>query len=440
MKEKEAEIKIRPEDTQENYPEGDRFLHHELESREKLLSAILDGIRAAIVIIDPQTHKVIRCNPIALELFAVDADNMTGRDCRGIDLKAIDGSGRTLGGFHPDTVYRDIEARLKRSDGTIIPLRWNVLPVKDDKGPLLVEIFFDITERKKLERQLEISRKLESIGSLASGIAHEINTPIQYISDSISFLSSVYSDLEELREKYESLLEAVAQGRETEKEIKDISRIKDEIDLDFLLTEAPKSYERITAGIERVANIVRAMKNFAHPGGEGVKSVDINRSLSDIVTVAKNEWKYCADLELDLTPNLAPIPGHAGPLNQVFLNLLVNSAHALTDKLAETGEKGLIRIGSRLAQDYVEIFFSDTGTGIPPQIQNRIFDPFFTTKEVGKGTGQGLTIVHEIIVNRHNGSIDLKSTPGEGTTFTIRLPLKPSAEQKGANGAENEQG
>jgi len=196
-------------------------------------------------------------------------------------------------------------------------------------------------------------------------------------------------------------------------------------DLEYLMTEIPRALQQSLEGAERVSKIVRAMKEFSHPGIEEKKPIDLNHALETTITVARNEWKYVADIELELDSTLPLVPCFPGELNQVFLNLLVNAAQAIGE-IVDRGkdEKGRILVSTRQQGGVVEIRVGDTGPGIPEEIQQRIFEPFFTTKEVGKGTGQGLAIAHDTIVKKHDGQLFLESTVGKGATFIMQLPLK----------------
>ena len=195
-------------------------------------------------------------------------------------------------------------------------------------------------------------------------------------------------------------------------------------DLDYLLEEIPRALSQSLEGIERVSHIVRAMKDFSHPGTAAKMMTDLNRALDSTATVASNEWKYVADLRLDLDPGLPLVPCLPADLNQVFLNMIVNAAHAIADVVGDgSNGKGIITISTRQQEDRVEIRIGDTGTGMTEEVKERIFDPFFTTKVVGRGTGQGLAISHSVVVERHGGTIAVETAPGKGTTFIISLPL-----------------
>ncbi|HDH97429.1 MAG TPA: histidine kinase, partial [Proteobacteria bacterium] len=225
--------------------------------------------------------------------------------------------------------------------------------------------------------------------------------------------------------KLTELLKAVKEGAVTEELIAEVEEAVRSADMEFLAEEVPKAIDESLDGIERIASIVRAMKEFSHPGLEEKVAIDINRAIQNTVTISRNEWKYVADVELDLDPNLPLVPCLPRDINQVLLNIIVNAAHAIADVVGEgRAAKGKITISTRHIGDWVEIRISDTGTGIPPEIRHRIFDPFFTTKEVGKGTGQGLSIAHSIVVDKHKGQIFFETEMGKGTTFFIRLPLE----------------
>ncbi len=296
-------------------------------------------------------------------------------------------------------------------------------PNRDYAGFLLLAN--DLTEKKTLEAQLAQAQKLESIGQLAAGIAHEINTPIQYIGDNTRFLSDAFADLARAIRAYQRLAEAVRSEKRSPAAIQAVNEISRKIDLAYLLEEIPTAIQQSLEGIEHVAGIVLAMKKFSYRGTEEKTCVDINEALKSTVTVARNEWKYVAEVQLDLDPDLPQVPCLPGELNQIFLNIVVNAAHAIEAVVGKgTGRKGTIGIRTRRRDRFVEIAISDTGCGIPPEIRSRIFDPFFTTKEVGKGTGQGLAISHNVVVEKHHGTLTFESEPGKGTTFYIRLPVE----------------
>ena len=282
-------------------------------------------------------------------------------------------------------------------------------------------------ERELMEAHLRQAQKLESVGQLAAGIAHEINTPIQYIGDNIRFVLESFNELSGLLAECRKLATAVESNSVTPAMLTAVESITRTADLEYLSREIPAAARQSLEGVKHVAHIVCAMKEFSHPGSAEKVPIDLNHAVETTLTVARNEWKYVAEVITELAPNLPPVPCLPGEFNQVVLNLVVNAAHAIGDvvKNAE-GTKGSIMIVTRLADPWVEILISDTGAGIPESIRNRIFEPFFTTKEVGKGTGQGLAIARSTIVKKHGGELFFESTVGKGATFTIRMPISPS--------------
>lgn len=281
-------------------------------------------------------------------------------------------------------------------------------------------------EQKKLHAQLLHAQKLESVGQLAAGIAHEINTPTQYIGTNIDFLDEAFGDAGKLVFHLQTLLQAEKEGRLSPALFQEARQAMDDVDWDYLATEIPSAIGQSRVGVKRVTSIVRAMKEFSHPGSKDKVALNLNTIIQTTITVATNEWKYVSVVKTDLDPGLPSIPCLSDELGQVILNMVVNAAHAIAEKLGENpeGEKGTITLATRQDGEWVELRISDTGAGIPEAIRQRIFDPFFTTKQVGKGTGQGLAIVHDVITEKHQGTITLESEVGVGTTFIIRLPRK----------------
>ncbi|MFH0947086.1 MAG: ATP-binding protein [Planctomycetota bacterium] len=299
-------------------------------------------------------------------------------------------------------------------------------PVRDQQGRIVaaIEIVEDITERRILEEQLRRSEKMDAIGQLAAGIAHEINTPTQYVGDNTRYLEESFQEILPLLKKAEALVEAITAGAEHAELAGELKAALVEADIGYLYDEIPRAVGESLNGISRVRKIVQSMKEFSHPGGEGMTSTDLNHAIESTITVATNEWKYVAEMKTDLDPDLPAVPCLSGEFNQVILNMIVNAAHAIADVVRNGANgKGTITISTRRAGDDVEIQIADTGTGIPEKARAKVFDPFFTTKEVGKGTGQGLSIAHNVIVKKHKGTLDFETEVGKGTTFIIRLPL-----------------
>jgi PAS domain S-box-containing protein len=286
-------------------------------------------------------------------------------------------------------------------------------------------MFEDITERKQLREQLLQAQKLESVGQLAAGIAHEINTPVQYIGDNVRFLQDSFGELVTLNAGYARMLVAVRSTEVTPQMLEEVSLVVEKVDVDYLFGEIPKAIEQTLEGVSRVSALVGAMKQFSHPGTGEKVPLDLNRAIESTITVARNEWKYVADMKVELDPALPLVSCFPGEFNQVILNMIVNAAHAIEDVAASGGpEKGLITIRTRSLSAGVEVQIQDTGAGIPEKVRARIFDPFFTTKEIGKGTGQGLAIARSVVVDKHQGTIDFETEDGRGTIFIIRLPCE----------------
>ena len=289
-----------------------------------------------------------------------------------------------------------------------------------------------IEERQQVESELRMAQKLESIGQLAAGVAHEINTPTQYVSDNVGFVTDSWNALLPVLLQYESAL------RDGKFDPEQARAAWKEADVEFLREDVPAALREAAAGLAQIANIVRAMKEFSHPGEDDLRPVDINHAIENIVTVARNEWKYVADVALDFAPDMPPVPCNLSAMNQVFLNIVVNAAQAVAGQ-ASNGEKGNIRISTRCLDDRARIVIEDDGPGIPESIRSKVFDPFFTTKDVGKGTGQGLAIAYRVVVTQHEGTIAV--SPGEdgrGARFTIELPLRTQPESNEQHAANTE--
>ena len=266
------------------------------------------------------------------------------------------------------------------------------------------------------------SARLETLGTMASGIAHEINTPIQFIGDNLQFISDSFADIDKLLEHYAALHRAAIAADVLGPETQVVTDAIEAVELDFLRDELPGAISQSLSGIQQVARIASAMKTFAHRGSTEKEMADINQAIDLTAAICRNEWKYDADLELSLDTNLPKVTCHIGELSQVWLNLIVNAAHAI--KAKPDLPRGLITIETIERHGMIEVVVSDNGTGIPPDVQERVFEPFFSTKEAGKGSGQGLAICRMIVAEQHGGEIELSSDMGEGTRFTVRLPIE----------------
>jgi PAS domain S-box-containing protein len=284
-----------------------------------------------------------------------------------------------------------------------------------------VLVFDDVTEKELLAAQSMLSSKMESIGQLAAGIAHEINTPIQYLGDNLHYVQHALEKYIETDQRQTRILQSIA---DSNKAAKEVLNFRNSQRIEHLNKEIPAAIQESYEGLERVRKIVMAIREFSHPSLKEKAYSDINKSIQTTITISKNEWKYCAEMETDLDPNLPLVLCRIDELNQVLLNMIVNAAHAIQEKQNKNEkEKGKITIKTGLVKGQVSIAVTDTGCGISEEIVNRIFDPFFTTKDVGKGTGQGLSLAYNIIVNHHHGAIHVSTKENIGTTFTIELPI-----------------
>lgn len=276
-------------------------------------------------------------------------------------------------------------------------------------------------ERKMLQ-DLREAQKLEAVGQLAGGIAHEINTPSQYIGDNLQFLEGAHDDLFSLLENYYALGTRAEGDPKYSEVLAAVSTCREDIDIEFLSKEIPAAITQSQYGVQQISRIVLAMKEFSHPGAKEKSLTDINRVLENTLMISRNEWKHIAEIETSFADNLPNVMCLHGEINQVFLNIIVNAAHAIAAKKSTSG-LGKISLSTDVRNGHVFVEIKDTGTGIPEAIRDQVFNPFFTTKALGKGTGQGLAIAYDIVVKKHAGLLSFESVEGEGTTFIIKLPL-----------------
>lgn len=387
----------------------------------------VDAMPDMVAIVDKE-YKIVRVNRTMLDKIGKPYEELVGTKCcfciHGKDASPDYCPHAKLLQDHNSHRVEIYEERLGGHCELIVS------PYYDPDGTLVgsVHIVKDINEQKKAEQekekmqsQLLHAQKLESVGRLAAGIAHEINTPTQFIGTNIDFLDEATQDITLFMAKIQDI------AQHAPPETADaLNSAVEAVDWEYLAEEIPLAISQSHEGVKRVSSIVRAMKEFSHPGCKEKVSQNLNQIINTTVTVARNEWKYVADVDLELDPDLPQIPLLADEMGQVILNMLVNAAHAIAEKLGENpeGDKGTIRIITKKTENSVELRIIDTGSGMPEKVQCRIFDPFYTTKKVGKGTGQGLAISHDVIVDKHQGTIAVESKPGESTTFTINLPLE----------------
>lgn len=384
----------------------------EVLENQAFLQEILEGILAAVIVINKETIEVLDCNSIAEKLLGYSKQILMEEKAVLVKTNILQQktNGKLL----------NTELAIERQNGELVPVLRNVLPVVFKGVQAQAIILFDITERKALERQVNMAQKLQSIGQLAAGIAHEINTPMQFIGTNMEFMEEASHGMSIVSEAIRETIDT-SPAELTQK----LQSALDKADWDYLMEEVPISIEQSKTGISRVTSIVRAMKEFSHPSSREKQNVVINSIIETTVLVSRNEWKYVSNVTTDLAVDLPPVPCIVDELGQVILNLLTNAAQAIGEKLGKNpdGEKGEIHITTKVVDSFVVIRIEDTGPGIPSAIRERIFDPFFTTKEVGKGTGQGLAISHDIITQKHGGTLTFETEEGKGSTFIIRLPL-----------------
>ncbi|MEO6994879.1 MAG: ATP-binding protein [Lacunisphaera sp.] len=329
----------------------------------------------------------------------------------------------------------DLEEKETWADGRIAWVSTTKQPLRNAAGKIIGTFGTsrDITagklaeqEHHDLEIKYQLAQKLESIGRLAAGVAHEINTPTQFITDNTTFLTNSFNQISTLLSALRSIRDAASRHPDLVEQVRLASAIEQEIDVDYLLREIPTTLAQTLDGLGRVARIVRSLKEFSHPNNTERSPVDLNRIIETAVTISRHEWKYVADLVTDFDPELPLVRCMLDEFNQVMLNLIINAVHAIesvVNKNPSDRSRGTITIRTRHNYSHVLVEVEDTGGGIPEEIRGRIFDPFFTTKELGKGTGQGLAIVHAVVVKNHGGKVDFTSEVGRGTTFCLQLPL-----------------
>ena len=381
----------------------------ELRVKSRFLESVLAGMPNAVIVADEDDRIT------AVEGATAELTGRTGAELVGEDLAVL----LQLGPGGSEPAGQSVDAALVSHDAAL-PVLVSWAPIDDDAGAAgRVYVATDVSRQRRMEVELRHSQKLESIGQLAAGIAHEINTPVQFVGDTVEFLGEALTDLLELTDHYGSARESLVAGGGHQALVDQLIEHEEVADLAFLREEVPRSIERTRDGLRRVADIVHAMKQFAHPGGPALSAVDLNEVIGNTLIVARNEYKYVADVDLDLG-EIPHVTCDRGDLTQVLLNLVVNAAHAIED--TRPGERGHIRIATSQRADGVEIRIGDDGGGVPDEIRERIFDPFFTTKEPGRGTGQGLAIAHALVVERYGGTIDLDVEAGVGSTFRLWLP------------------
>lgn len=408
-----------------------RQVEEQLAREREILSISLASIGEAIVTISP-TGEIVLFNNAAQQVTEYSALEAVGKPAHEI-LRILDEKtnkvlddpiGHLLEidkAFDINTPPRRPVLMTKTEKKILISGKITPIRIEEHKNAGYVLVFDDVTEKEQIAAQSMLSLKMESIGQLAAGIAHEINTPIQYLGDNLHYIQHALETYIEFDQKMTSFLSSISRSNQETQKVLDFRNSQR---IDHLNKEIPIAIVESFEGLERVRKIVMAIREFSHPSQKVKTYSDINKSVQTTATISRNEWKYFADLVTDLDPNLPLVLCRIDELNQVLLNMIVNAAHAIEEKQKETDkEKGKITIKTTRDHDKVVIAVTDTGCGISDKIVDRIFDPFFTTKDVGKGTGQGLSLAYNIIVNHHHGTIHVFTKENIGTTFTIELPI-----------------
>jgi PAS domain S-box-containing protein len=428
-----------------------------VQSELRLRNAALDTATTHFMIVEarPPNYPIVYVNRILATDHGYDGpDALIGRDVSvfsGTYLSEHDRQRYYEALANGETAR--VEMQITRRDGHEFIVGFSTSPLRNELGQVThyVTLGADITARREAEQrkeqlqeqlyeqmrerermaiELRLAHKLESVGRLAAGLAHEINTPIQYVGDSVHFLRTAFADLSGLLDSHRAALERLPEVPGTADVLATLERLDAAADVDFLRDEIPKAIDRTLDGADRVAGIVRAMKEFAYPDAVEQSPADLNHALSTTLTVACNEYKHAANVETQFG-ELPPVVCNVGELNQVFLNLIVNAGHAIQDA-GKDAKTGVIRVATRVTGQWVEIEVADNGCGIAPENLEKIFDPFFTTKAVGRGTGQGLAITRSIVRDRHGGQLDVHTSVGTGTRFIVRLPLHGRARAQAA--------
>lgn len=398
------------------------LVEKQLRESEEKYRTLVETMNEGILVIN-KDHFVTYINQKICALLGRSRDEIIGRNFENF--------------LHPDSKHDFVRQQLLRKEGYSDSYEF-ILVNKDGEKvfvlssptPLIderlnyngsYEVITNISNLKLIEHQLIHSQKMETIGVMAAGLAHEINTPLQYAIGNSTFVKETIDKLVQFITSIRDLMHDMAPAKLAANP-RAIDDIIDAFDVDFITKEIPPAINECLEGLNRIAAIVLSVKKFAHPDSDEFRPINVNEEITTTINISRNEWKYVADMECRFDENLPPLSCIASDFNQVILNLIINASHAVQEKYNETAQKGTIRITTSMDKHDLVVSVSDNGTGIPVRVQNKIFNPFFTTKDVGKGTGMGLAIVLKII-EKHKGKIWFESEEGKGTTFHVRFPL-----------------
>lgn len=396
-----------------------------MQKRQNRLITAIESAAEAIIITSP-AGKIIFVNPAFEQLTGYSAQEVIHKTPRILQS-----------GHHDNTFYNDLWQTIlagnvwtgrftnKKKNGTFYQEEGTISPVKNDHGTVVnfVAVKKDITKEIELETQLQQAQKLESLGTLAAGMAHEINTPVQYVLSNTNFLKEVFNSFLQIQAGYHNLVQVVSASGSFSEHVDEMTRLAEKLDLNYLKDESEKAFEDTIEGINRISAIIGSMKEFSQPESGEKRLEDLNRIIRTTVDVTRNHWQDVAEIDLDLEAELPPAPLMVAHFKQVLLEMILNAIYALTAKqTSQPQQKGRISITTRTVGDKIDLHLADTGIGISRADIGKVFDPFFTTKPVGKGRGQGLSVVRGI-VDKHDGTITVSSRQGQGTEFTISLPL-----------------
>ena len=393
---------------------------------EQLFRSIAENSADLIAVVDQSGHRIYN-NPTYERLLGYTKEELK----QTISFQQIHPDDRTVVTRAAQQaletgVGQIVEYRMQRKDGTYISLESHGSFIRDSRGEIEAFVISarDVSDRRMAQQ----TEKLSAIGQLAAGVAHELNTPVQYISDNITFLGDTWKQVDAAIAL--CLTPAHASITSDSHPSPAVPSAGPPEDWDWLRREVPKAISQSLEGIRRMSKILGAIRRFSHTGGGEREYVDLNEALDATLTVAQNQIKHLADVQTDYQADLPRVECYCDEMNQVFLNLIINASHAIRDASTQQGrEHGKLIIRTRQIDHDVQVEIQDNGTGIPLTARARVFDPFYTTKQVGEGTGQGLTICHDIVTQKHRGRIWFDTEVDKGTTFFIRIPIQFVSDQ-----------